>query len=28
MVTHTRQLVSYGSCAVEMAEGCIVNGKK
>jgi ABC-type lipoprotein export system ATPase subunit len=28
MVTHTRQLVSYGTRAVEMAQGCIVNGKK
>jgi putative ABC transport system ATP-binding protein/lipoprotein-releasing system ATP-binding protein len=28
MVTHTRQLVSYGTRAVEMAEGRIVNGKK
>ncbi len=28
MVTHTRQLVSYGTRAVEMAEGQIVNGKK
>jgi ABC-type lipoprotein export system ATPase subunit len=27
MVTHTRQLVSYGTRAVEMAEGRIVNGK-
>jgi putative ABC transport system ATP-binding protein/lipoprotein-releasing system ATP-binding protein len=27
LVTHTRQLVSYGSRAVEMAEGQIVNGK-
>jgi ABC-type lipoprotein export system ATPase subunit len=26
MVTHTRQLVSYGTRAVEMAEGRIVNG--
>jgi putative ABC transport system ATP-binding protein/lipoprotein-releasing system ATP-binding protein len=26
MVTHTRQLVSYGTRAVEMAEGKIVNG--
>ncbi len=28
MVTHTRQLVSYGSRAIEMAEGQIVNGNK
>jgi ABC-type lipoprotein export system ATPase subunit len=28
MVTHTRQLVSFGTRAVEMAEGQIVNGKK
>ena len=28
MVTHTRQLVSYGTRAVEMAEGRIINGKK
>jgi putative ABC transport system ATP-binding protein/lipoprotein-releasing system ATP-binding protein len=28
MVTHTRQLVSYGTRAIEMAEGMIVNGKK
>ena len=28
MVTHTHQLVSYGTRAVEMAEGQIVNGKK
>ena len=28
MVTHTRQLVSYGTRAVEMAEGQIVNGNK
>jgi putative ABC transport system ATP-binding protein len=28
MVTHTRQLVSYGTRAVEMSEGRIVNGKK
>jgi putative ABC transport system ATP-binding protein/lipoprotein-releasing system ATP-binding protein len=27
MVTHTRQLVSYGTRAVEMAEGQIVHGK-
>jgi ABC-type lipoprotein export system ATPase subunit len=27
MVTHTRQLISYGTRAVEMAEGMIVNGK-
>ena len=27
MVTHTRQLVSYGTRAVEMAEGRIINGK-
>ena len=26
MVTHTRQLISYGTRAVEMAEGKIVNG--
>ena len=26
MVTHTRQLVSYGTRAVEMANGQIVNG--
>ena len=26
LVTHTRQLVSYGTRAVEMAEGAIVNG--
>ena len=28
MVTHTRQLVSYGTRAIEMAEGRIVNGNK
>ena len=28
MVTHTRQLVSYGTRAVEMAEGRLVNGYK
>jgi ABC-type lipoprotein export system ATPase subunit len=28
MVTHTRQLISYGTRAIEMAEGRIVNGKK
>jgi ABC-type lipoprotein export system ATPase subunit len=28
LVTHTRQLVSYGTRAVEMAEGMIVNGHK
>jgi putative ABC transport system ATP-binding protein/lipoprotein-releasing system ATP-binding protein len=27
LVTHTRQLISYGTRAVEMAEGRIVNGK-
>jgi ABC-type lipoprotein export system ATPase subunit len=27
MVTHTRQLISFGTRAVEMAEGRIVNGK-
>ena len=26
MVTHTRQLISYGTRAVEMSEGKIVNG--
>jgi len=28
LVTHTRQLISYGTRAVEMAEGRIVNGNK
>jgi ABC-type lipoprotein export system ATPase subunit len=28
MVTHTRQLVSYGTRAIEMAEGRLVNGNK
>ncbi len=28
MVTHTRQLVSFGSRAIEMAEGQIVNGNR
>ena len=28
LVTHTRQLVSYGTRSIEMAEGQIVNGKK
>ncbi|OGO66324.1 MAG: hypothetical protein A2030_08880 [Chloroflexi bacterium RBG_19FT_COMBO_50_10] len=28
MVTHTRQLVSYGTRAIEMSEGRIVNGNK
>jgi ABC-type lipoprotein export system ATPase subunit len=28
MVTHTRQLISYGTRAIEMAEGRILNGKK
>ncbi len=28
MVTHTRQLVSYGTRAIEMSAGRIVNGKK
>lgn len=28
LVTHTRQLVSFGTRSVEMAEGQIVNGKK
>ena len=28
MVTHTRQLVSFGTRAIEMASGQIVNGKK
>jgi ABC-type lipoprotein export system ATPase subunit len=28
MVTHTHQLVSYGTRAVEMANGQIVNGHK